>query len=96
MAESVSHGIGNHSSISSEYVKFLAGHSSVGDIDKLQKEVLDARKPAKAAKDEAVQATTNSDKASTQADKAAKSTADVAKVAADLQKLVKKLNDKVF
>jgi hypothetical protein len=62
MAEFVCHGIGNHSSISSEYVKFLAGHSSVSDIDKLQKEVCDATKSAKAAKDEAVKATTKSDK----------------------------------
>jgi hypothetical protein len=96
MAEFVCHGIGNHSSISSEYVKFLAGHSSVGDIDKLQKEVGDATKSAKAAKDEAVKATTKSDKASTQADKAAKSAAEVAKIAADLQRIVKKLSDKVF
>jgi hypothetical protein len=96
IAEFVSHGIGNHSSISSEYVKLLAGRSSVGEIDKLQKEVLDASKSAKAAKDEAVKATTKSYKASTQADKASKSAADVAKVAADLQKLVKNLNDKVF
>jgi hypothetical protein len=96
MAELVSHGIGNHSSISSEYVIFLAGHSSVGDIEKLQKKVLDASKSTKVAKDESVKATTKSDKASTQADKAAKSAADVAKVAVDLQKLVKKLNDKVF
>jgi hypothetical protein len=96
MAEFVFHGIGNHSSISSEYVKFLAGHSSVGDIDKLQKEVCDATKSAKAAKDEAVKPTTKSDKASTQADKSAKSAAEVAKIAADLQRLVKKLSDKVF
>jgi hypothetical protein len=96
MAEFASHGIGNHSSISSEYVKFLSGHSSVGDIDKLQKEVFDPSKSAKDAKDEAVKATSKSDKASTQADKAVKSAADVAKVAADLQKMVKKLNDKVF
>jgi GTP-binding protein EngB required for normal cell division len=85
MAEFVHHGIGNHSSISSEYVKFLAGHSSVGDIDKLQKEVCDATKYAKAAKYEATKATTKSDKASTQADKAAKSAAEVAKIATDLQ-----------
>jgi hypothetical protein len=49
--ELVAHGIGNHSSISSECVKFLAGHSSVGNIDKLQKEVADATKTAKAATD---------------------------------------------
>jgi outer membrane murein-binding lipoprotein Lpp len=85
MAEFVFHGIGNHSSNSSEYVNFLASHSSVGDIDKLQKEVGDATKSAKAAKDEAVKATTKSDKASTQADKAAKSVVEVAKIAADLQ-----------
>jgi hypothetical protein len=96
MAEFVCHGIGNHSSISSEYVKFLAGHSSVGDIDKLQKEVRDTTKSAKAAKEEAVKATTRSDKASTQTDKAAKSAAEVAKIAADLQRMVKKLSDKVF
>jgi hypothetical protein len=96
MAEFVCHGIGNHSSISSEYVKFLAGHSSVGDIDKLQKEVCDASKSAKSAKEEEVKATTKSDKASTRADKAAKSAAEVAKIAADLQRLVKKLSDKVF
>jgi hypothetical protein len=96
MAEFVYHDIGNHSSISSEYVKFLAGHSSVGYIDKLQKEVCDATKSAKAAKDEAVKATTKSDKASTQADKAAKSAAKVSKKATDLQGVVKKLSDKVF
>jgi outer membrane murein-binding lipoprotein Lpp len=56
-------------------VKFLAGYSLVGDIDKLPKEVCDATKSAKAAKDEAVKATTKSDKASTQADKASKSAA---------------------
>jgi hypothetical protein len=93
MAEFVSHAIGNRSSISSEYVNFLAGHSSVGDIEKLQKEVFES---SKSAKDESVKATAKSDKASTQADKAAKYAADVAKIAADLQKLVKKLNDKVF
>jgi hypothetical protein len=92
MAEFVCHGIGNHSSISSEYVKFLAGHLSVGDIGKLQKEVCDATKSVKAA----VKATTKSDKASTQADKAVKSAAEVAKIAADLQQMVKKLSDKVF
>jgi hypothetical protein len=96
MAEFVCHGIGNHSSISSEYVKFLAGHLSVGDIYKFQKVVCDASKSAKSAKDEAVKATTKSDKASTQADKAAKSAAEVAKIAAYLQRLVKKLSDKVF
>jgi hypothetical protein len=96
MAEFVCHSIGNHSSISSEYVKFLAGHSSVGDIDKLQKEVGDPTKYAKAAKEEAVKAITKSDKSSTQADKAAKSAAEVAKIAADLQRMVKKLSDKVF
>jgi hypothetical protein len=96
MEEFVCHLIGNHSSISSEYVKFLAGHSSVGDIDKLQKEVCDASKSAKAAKEEAVKAPTKSDKASTQADKAATSAAEVAMIAADLQRLVKKLSDKVF
>jgi hypothetical protein len=85
MAEFVCHGIGNHSSISSEYVNFLAGHSSAGDIDKLQKEVGDATKSAKASKEEAVKATTKSDKASTQADKVAKSAAEVAKIAAYLQ-----------
>jgi hypothetical protein len=96
MSEFVSHGIGNHSSISSEYVKFLAGHSSVGDIDKLQKEVTDATKAAKAAKDEAEKATTKSDKASTQAYKAAKLATDNSKTVSDLQKDVKKLKDKVF
>jgi hypothetical protein len=96
MAEFVRHSIGNHSSTSSEYVKFLAGHSSVGDIDKLQKKVYDATKSAKAAKDEAVKATNKSDKASTQTDKTAKSSAEVAKIAADLQKMVKKLSDNVF
>jgi outer membrane murein-binding lipoprotein Lpp len=65
MSEFVSNGIGNHISISSEYVKFLAGKSSVGHIDKLQKEVTDATKVAKDAKDEAAKATTKSDKAST-------------------------------
>jgi hypothetical protein len=96
MADFVCHGILNHSSISSEYVKFLAGHSSVGDIDKLQKEVGDATKSDKAAKDEAFKATTKSDKASTQAYKAAKPAAEVAKIAADLQRMVKQLSDKVF
>jgi uncharacterized phage infection (PIP) family protein YhgE len=96
MAEFVCHGIGNYSSISLEYVKFLAGHSSVGDIDKLQEEVCDATKYAKSAKDEAVKATTKSDKASTQADKAANSAAEVANIAADLQQVVRKLSDKVF
>jgi hypothetical protein len=96
MAEFVCHGIGNHSSISSEYVKLLAGHSSFGDIDKLQKEVCDATESAKAVKDESVKATTKSDKASTQADKAAKSAAEVAKIAADLQRMVKTLSAKFF
>jgi hypothetical protein len=96
MSDFVSHGIGNHSSISSEYVKFLAGHSSVGDIDKFQKEVTDATKAAKAAKDEAEKATTKSDKASTQAEKSTKMATDNSKTVSDLQKDVKKLKDKVF
>jgi hypothetical protein len=96
MSEFVSNGIGNHSSISLEYVKFLAGHSSVGDIDKLQKEVMDATKAAKDAKDEAAKATTKSDKASTQANKATKMATDNSKTVSDLQKDVKKLKNKVF
>jgi hypothetical protein len=96
MSEFVLHGIGNHSSISSEYVKFLAGHSSVGDIEKLQNEVTDATKAAKAAKEEAAKVTTKSDKASTQADKAAKLATDNSETVSDLQKDVKKLKDKVF
>jgi uncharacterized phage infection (PIP) family protein YhgE len=96
MSEFVSHGIGNHSSVSSEYVKFLAGHSSVGDIDKLQKEVTDAATAAKDAKDEAAKATTKSNKASTQADKAAKLATDNSKTVSDIQKDFKKLKDKVF
>jgi hypothetical protein len=96
MSEFVSHGIENHSSISSEYVKLLAGHSSVGDIDKLQKDVTDATKAAKAAKDEPAKTTTKSAKASTQADKATKMATDNSKTVSDLQKDVKKLKDKVF
>jgi hypothetical protein len=93
MSEFVSHGIGNHSSISSEYVKFLTRHSSVGDTDKLQKEVTDE---TKAAKNEAAKATTKSYKASTQAEKAAKLATDNSKTVSDFQKDVKKLKDKVF
>jgi hypothetical protein len=96
MSEFVSHGIENNSSISSEYVKFLAGHSSVGDIEKLQKEVTDATKAAKAANKEASKSTTKSDKASTQADKAVIVATDNSKTVSDLQKYVKKLKDKVF
>jgi hypothetical protein len=96
MSEYVLHGIRNHSSISLEYVKFLAGHSSVGDIDKLQNEVTDSTKAAKAAKDEAAKATAKSYKESTQADKATKMATDNSKTVSDLQKDVKKPKYKVF
>jgi hypothetical protein len=96
MPEFVAHGIGNHSSISSEYLKFLAGHSSVGDIDKLQNEVVNATKTVKAEKDEAVKEIAKSDKASTQAEEVNKLATDLSKISTDLQKDVKRLKDKVF
>jgi hypothetical protein len=92
----VAHGIGNHSSISSKYVKFLAGHSSVGDINKLQKDRTDTAKTAKAAKDDVVKVIAKSDKASTQADKVGKLATGLCKNATDLQKDVDKFKDKFF
>jgi hypothetical protein len=96
ISEFASHAIGTHSSISSDYVKFLAGHSLVGDIDKLQMDVMDATKADKAEKDEASKVTTKSYKTSTKDDKAAKLATDNSKTVSNIQKDVKKLKDKFF
>ena len=77
--EYTSHGIENHPSIASEYVRFLVANSGLGKLDKMEKKLVAAEKDVVEMKKDLKEARRIADKSTTRLDEMARTLKDLKK-----------------